>query len=288
MKDKARWYVMSKNKLLIDYIYIIAGSFILAFGINFFLVPIKISTGGVSGVATILLYVLKIPMSVTTLAINLVLFVFGYKTLSKGSIIKTLAGIVFLSLFLELTSQWSNYNDDMVIASIFGGVLVGVGVGLTVLKDASTGGSDFAAIMLNKKLPHISVASFILIIDAVIIITSGIVFHDYTIMFYSVLSLYISTKVTDVILVRGDFAKTVYIISGKSEEISKIVISELVRGVTGIYSKGLYSNNNQIMLLCVVKSPELPKLMEIVKRVDRSAFVIVSEAREVLGEGFKN
>ncbi|MBR0277299.1 MAG: YitT family protein [Clostridia bacterium] len=278
---------MDKKKLFIEYAYIIAGSFILAFGINFFLVPIKISTGGVSGIATILFHVFKIPLSITTLVINLVLFAFGYKTLDKSSIIKTLAGIVLLSAFLQLTSYWGSYSDDMMIASIFGGVLVGVGVGLAVLKDASTGGSDFAAIMLHKKIPYISVATFILIIDATIIVTSGIVFRDYTIMFYSVLSLYISTKVTDLILVRGDFAKSVYIISEKSDEISQKIMSGLVRGVTGIYSKGLYNSSDRMMLLCVVKSPELPKLMEIVKAIDKNAFVIVSEAREVLGEGFK-
>ena len=278
---------MDKKKIFIEYAYIIAGSFILAFGINFFLVPIKISTGGVSGIATILFHVFKIPLSITTLVINLVLFAFGYKTLDKSSIIKTLAGIVLLSAFLQLTSYWGSYSDDMMIASIFGGVLVGVGVGLAVLKDASTGGSDFAAIMLHKKIPYISVATFILIIDATIIVTAGIVFRDYTVMFYSVLSLYISTKVTDLILVRGDFAKSVYIISEKSDEISQKIMSGLVRGVTGIYSKGLYNCSERMMLLCVVKSPELPKLMEIVKAIDKNAFVIVSEAREVLGEGFK-
>ena len=278
---------MNKKRFLIEYAYIIAGSFILAFGINVFLVPIKISTGGVSGIATILFHVFKIPLSITTLVINLVLFAFGYKTLDKSSIVKTLAGIVLLSAFLQLTSYWGSYSDDMMIASIFGGVLVGIGVGLAVLKDASTGGSDFAAIMLHKKIPYISVATFILIIDATIIITSGIVFRDYTIMFYSVLSLYISTKVTDLILVRGDFAKSVYIISEKSDEISQKIMSGLVRGVTGIYSKGLYNNSDRMTLLCVVKSPELPKLIEIVKEIDKNAFVIVSEAREVLGEGFK-
>lgn len=216
------------------------------------------------------------------------LFIFGYKTLDKSQIIKTLAGIVLLSAFLELTSYMNCYSDDMMIASIFGGVLVGLGVGLTVLKDASTGGSDFAAIMLHKKIPHISVATFILIIDAAIIITSGIVFHDYTIMFYSVLSLYISTKVTDFIIVRGDYAKSVYIISEKNKEISEVIISGLVRGVTGVYSKGIYNDNDTMMLLCVVRSPEFPKLMEMVEAADPNAFVIVSEAREVRGEGFKN
>lgn len=275
------------KKGLFDYLYITIGSLILAFGINVFLVPYKISTGGVSGAATIFLYVFRMPMSVTTLVLNLILFVIGYKTLPKSSIVKTLVGIVFLSVFLQLTSYISCYSDDMMISAIFGGVLVGVGVGLVVLKDASTGGSDFAAMILNKTIPYISVATFILIIDTIIILTSGIVFRDYTIMFYSVLSLYVSTKVTDMILVRGDYAKSVYIISEKSNVIAKEIMDTIARGVTGIYSKGFYHGNDGIMLLCIVKSEELHILMNIVKKIDKEAFVIISEARKVLGEGFK-
>ena len=270
-----------------DYLYITIGSLILAFGINIFLVPYKISTGGVSGAATIFLYVFRMPMSVTTLVLNLILFVIGYKTLPKSSIVKTLVGIVFLSVFLQLTSYISCYSDDMMISAIFGGVLVGVGVGLVVLKDASTGGSDFAAMILNKTIPYISVATFILIIDTLIILTSGMVFRDYTIMFYSVLSLYVSTKVTDMILVKGDYAKSVCIISEKSNVIAKEIMETIERGVTGIYSKGLYNGKDGLMLLCIVKSKELHILMNMVKKTDREAFVIISEARKVLGEGFK-
>lgn len=275
------------KKTIIDYFYIALGSFILAFGINFFLVPHKISTGGVSGIGTVLYYIFDIPLSVTTLVINLLLFFFGYKTLKKSSIAKTIAGIVFLSVFLYLTEFFGSYSDDMLIASVFGGILVGVGVGLAVLKDASTGGSDFAALMLNKLMPHISVASFILLIDTIVIVASGIVFKNYTIMFYSVISLYISSKVTDFIMVSGDYAKSVYIISKNNDEIAREVMDDMERGVTGIYSKGCYNNDDNMMLMCIVKSKEIPKLLEKVKRLDNNAFTIISEVREVHGEGFK-
>lgn len=273
-------------KILSDYFYIAVGSFILAFGINFFLVPFKISTGGVSGIATVIYYVFNMPLSLTTLIINMALFFFGYKTLKKSSVFKTMMGILFLSLFLEITEKLPVYNEDILIASIFGGILVGLGVGLTVLKDASTGGSDFAALMLHKAIPHISVASFILFIDSVVIIVSGIVFKDYTIMFYSVISLYISSKVTDWILVSGNYAKSVYIISQKNDEIANEIMKDMERGVTGIYSKGLYNDNDRMMLMCVVRSKEIPQLMEKVKRLDKSAFTVISEVREVHGEGF--
>lgn len=278
---------MSNFKEVIkDYLYIAIGSFILAFAINFFLVPCKISTGGVSGVATVIYYFLNIPLSVTTLVINMALFFFGYKTLKKSAIAKTIAGIIFLSLFLEVTEVFGTYSEDIWMASVFGGILVGVGVALPVLRDASTGGSDFAALMLNKIMPHISVATFILIIDTAVIAISGIAFKDYTIMFYSVISLYISSKVTDWIIVSGNFAKSVFIVSEKNDEISAEIMKDMKRGVTGIYSRGCYHRKDNMMLMCIVRSKEIPTILEKVKRIDKSAFTVISEVREVRGEGF--
>lgn len=278
---------MKYKQTVIDYLYIAVGSFVLAFAINFFLVPFKISTGGVSGVGTVLYYLMNIPLSVTTLVINAVLFFFGYKTLRKSGIAKTVAGIVLLSLFLEITETFGCYREDMLIAAVFGGILVGVGVGLVVLKNASTGGSDFAALILHKAIPHISVATFILLIDTLVIVASGIVFKDYTIMFYSVISLYISSKVTDFILVSGDYAKSVYIISKEHQKIAEEIMVDMERGVTGIHSKGYYTQQENTMLMCVVKSKEIPQILEKVKRLDQNAFTIISEVREVYGEGFK-
>ena len=275
------------KKILIEYLYILAGSFILAFAITYFLNPIKISTGGVAGVGTVLYYIANIPLSVTTLLINAVLFVFGYKTLRSGAVLKTVAGILFLSAALAITPVFGEYKADILICSIFGGILVGLGVGLVVYKDGSTGGSDFAALIFHKLFPHISVATFILLIDSAVIIASGVVFKDYTIMFYSVLSLYISSKVTDWVLVNGDHAKSVYIISKKHEEIASIVMKDMVRGVTGIYSKGFYKNEDNTMLMCIVRNKELPRLLSLVKEIDEAAFTIVSDVMEVRGEGFK-
>ncbi|MBO5453209.1 MAG: YitT family protein [Clostridia bacterium] len=269
-----------------DYFLIILGSFVVALGINLFLLPCKISTGGVSGIATVVYYFFNVPLSVTTLIINVFLFLFGYKTLPKAAIVKTVAGIVFLSLFLEIT-DFHIQSDDLFLASVFGGVLVGLGVGLTVMVDASTGGSDFAAIMINRLVPHLSVANIIMFIDCGIIAFSAVVFKNYTLMLYSAVSLYIASKVTNFVLVRGDFAKSVYIISKNSSLISKEIINGMSRGVTGIYSKGLYNNSDNMMLMCVVRSRELPVLMDKIRAIDKNAFTVISEVREVHGEGFK-
>lgn len=285
MKNKVV-YINNLKKFLKEYGCIAAGSFILAFGINFFLVPMKISTGGVSGIATVIYYVFNIPLSVTTLFINIVLFFFGYKTLKKKAVLKTVLGIIFLSLFLEITEKFPFYSDDIMPASVFGGILVGLGVGITVLKDASTGGSDFAALMFHRMFPYISVGGYILLIDSAVIIISGLVFKDYTLMFYSVISLYISIKVTDWILIKGNHAKSVFIISAESREIARVIMEDMERGVTGIYSKGMYNNSDSIMLLCVVKSREIPQLINKVKNIDKGAFTVIADAREVHGQGF--
>ena len=283
------------KKYVRDYAAIVIGSFILALAVSMLLVPCKISSGGVSGIATLLFYLFEIPLWVTTLAINLLLFLLGFRFLPKSSLVKTLCGIICFSASLYLTDLIAlllptlveAVASDVFLASVFGGVLVGVGVGLVVKHDASTGGSDFAALSLNRLVPHISIGAFIMIIDATIIILSGILLGDLKIMLYSVVSLYIATKVTDLITVSADLARRVEIISEKSPEIASRIMSELERGVTAIDARGCYRGAERKVLLCILSPKEVPRLVGIVRSVDRGAFVVISEAREVRGFGFK-
>jgi uncharacterized membrane-anchored protein YitT (DUF2179 family) len=177
--------------------------------------------------------------------------------------------------------------SDVWLSSIFGGVLVGIGIGLVVRRDASTGGSDFAALSLKSLFPHLSVGTIIMIIDTSVIVLSGILLGDIAIMLYSVVSLYISTKVTDFITVNGEFARRVEIISDKSDEIAAGIIGVLERGVTSIDAHGCYEDVDRRMLLCIVSVKEVSRLISIVRDIDQSAFVVISEAREVRGLGFK-
>ncbi len=258
----------------------------MAFAIDFFLAPFKISTGGISGFATVLLHLLHLPLSVTTLVFNVILFFFGFRTLPKEAIPKSIAGILFLSLFLELFEGLVFTEGDLLLGAIFGGVLVGVGVGFVVMRDGSTGGSDFAALILNRILPHISIANFILIIDTAVILLSGIVFRNFSVMLYSVISLYISTKVTDFLLIRGDFAKSVTVISPESEKIAAEIMEKMERGVTGFYTHGFYTKRDGKSLVCIVRSREVSTVLGIVEQYDRNAFTYISDVRKVRGEGF--
>ena len=278
---------MDIRKVVKDYLILVTGAFLLASGLNAFLVPCKLSSGGVSAIGTMLLYLANVPISVTNLAVNAVLFLFGYKYVGKGAVLKTVVGIAALSAFLEITKYFPLFGDDLFISVVMGGALVGVGVGFVVKVEGSTGGSDFAGLILKKFFPHIPVATLILFIDSFIIMISGIVFKSYMITFYSAIAMFIAAKVTDKVITMGDKAKSVYIISAQNAGISKMIMHSFARGVTGIYSKGLYSGNDSMMLLCAVSPKQLPKLVNKIKDIDKNAFIIVNEAREVLGEGFK-
>lgn len=275
------------TRIFADCMIISVGSFILSLGMNLFLVPSQLSSGGVGTVGTVLLYIFGIPLSVTNLAFNIVLFAAGYRFLGKGSVMKTVIGILTLSLFLELTSHLPSVTDDTVIAAVAGGILVGIGLGLVVRRQASTGGSDFAALIVKRLMPHVSVAAVIFIIDLAIIVCAGIVFKSFTVTFYSAAAMFVSSKVTDFIVGYGDLAKTVYIMSEKHEEISAAIMTRFDRGVTGVYSRGVYSRNDGLLLLCVVSPKEVPYVVSAVRSIDKKAFVVINDSREVLGEGFK-
>lgn len=270
-----------------DFVFICFGAFIMALGLSYFLIPNNIAAGGASGVATILHAKFGFSVSLVVLIINGVLFTISWKTMPKSVFVKSAIGTIALTVFLELTSDVGPFTNDILLAASFGGILVGSGVGTVIRYGASTGGSDFLAIILYKLFnKRISVAKLILIIDGLIIITAGFSFGDYTLMLYTVVSAYISSKITDTIVEGGNAAKSAYIISEKSELISNEIMKTLGRGTTGIYGKGMYTKKETTLILCIVKRNEIPKLRNIVKELDDKAFIILTEVREVLGKGF--
>lgn len=276
-----------KKQTIIKYFFITLGAFLLALGLNQFLVPQKLSTGGIGTIATVLKYILGVPLSLTNIVLNGILFVFGIKLLGKNALIKTLFGVFALSVFLEATVFLPIYSQDILVACVLGGVLVGLGIGIVIRQDASTGGSDFLALMLYKYFPHISIAKIMFVIDCLIVSVSALIFKSVTVGVYSFVALFISSKIADAILVMGDRAKSVYVISEKSQSLAKSIMEKFQRGVTGIISKGMYTNKEGHMLLCVVSPKELPPLVNYIKQLDNKAFIIIQDVHEVFGEGFK-
>jgi uncharacterized membrane-anchored protein YitT (DUF2179 family) len=271
----------------LDVLGVVFGSFILATAINVFLVPNEIAAGGVSGIATVLYLVFEVPLSATVLVANALLFIGGFAVLGKWELVKSLLGVAFLSVFLELTKMLPVYTDDLLMAAVFGGALSGLGIGITVSRGASTGGSDMLALMVCRKAKHLSVAGVILVTDVLVILISGFAFSSVTIMLYAAVTVYIAAKATDFVAVYGQTAKQIQIISNKAEEISTEIMQSLKRGTTGYYTKGMYTGRDRMTVHCVVNKREVYKVLNIVKEIDENAFVTIGDVREVIGEGFK-
>lgn len=269
-----------------EYLYIVSGALISALALDLFLTANKIAPGGASGLGTILYNGFGIPVSLTVLAVNLVLFAVGYRRLGKRTLVLTFAATFLMSAFIQIFSFLKPLTNDMLLAAVFGGAMFGVGSGLTIAGGASTGGTDFAAVMLNGVIQHIPISEFILIIDLFITLLSGIVFKDYTILLYSMLSLFICTHFVDKVIDGFHYARLVYVISEKNEEISKKLIKELNMGVTALYGRGMYLGRERMILMCAMRRNDFPKFRRAVETADKNAFIILTEANEVLGEGF--
>lgn len=278
---------MKINYRLKEICYMMAGALLSALALDLFLTPNKIASGGASGLGTILYNSLGVPVSVTVFGVNIVLFVFGFKRLGKKVIYRTFAATFLMSAFIQIFSFLKPLTDDMLLAGVFGGVMLGVGSGLTIASGASTGGTDFLAVILNGIVSHIPVADFILGIDLIVTLLSGVVFKDYGLLLYSLLALYISTRFVDKVIDGFRYARLVYVISSKNREIAKQLLNKLDMGVTALYGKGMYSDREQIVLMCAVRRNDFPKFRRMVEQTDKNAFIILTEANEVLGEGFQ-
>ncbi len=269
------------------YLWIALGCLLLALGLNLFLVPFRLSPGGISTLGTVGLYLFRIPLSLTSLLLNTLLFLLGFRYLKGEVLVKGVWGVILVSGFLQLTAVLPPLTEDLLMGTVGGGVLVGLGVGLVIRMGGSTGGSDLAALLLHRFFPHLPIAGLILGIDCGVLLLAGAVFESLSVTFYSLLSLGVAAKVTDLILGMGSLAKSVTVVSGKSREIAACIMEQFSRGVTGIYGRGMYGQCDAMLLLCAVSPKELPALVQAIREIDGSAFLIISDAREVLGEGFK-
>jgi len=275
-------------KIFIDYSAITIGSLFVALSLNLFLVPNKIAAGGISGIATVIYYISnhKLPIGMTMLALNLPIFIMGVKTIGAHFGIKSIYGTIVLSVITDALSFLQPLTYDRLLASIFGGILMGLGLAVVLLYGATTGGTDMLARILHKFIPSFSIGQILLGLDISVIILASAVFRNYELGLYAILTLYVCSKVIDAVLEGVNFAKALIIISDKSEIIADKILKELDRGVTSLDGVGMYTKNKKNILLCVVKRQEVTKLKSLIKEIDADAFVILADVREVLGEGF--
>lgn len=275
-----------KKEWLKDIALISAGAFIYAFGVNYFFVANKLADGGIAGISVILHYLFNFNISTTYLVLNVPLVIMGYKLIGGKFIIKTFYGTAMTSLAFRVFQNYLGPMDDKLIASIFGGLIIGIGLGTIFVGGGSSGGADILVKILNKYF-DIPVGKAFLALDFFVLSALGILFGR-DIFMYTLVGLFISTKAIDFIQDGVDKAKALMIISDKSEEIKNEIMKQTGRGVTIINARGGYTNDNKEILYCILGRYEVTTVKRIVKNIDRKAFMSISEVSEVLGEGFKD
>ncbi len=270
----------------VDYVMIIAGSMIMGYAIKNIYDPANLVTGGTSGLAIVMKELARIPLWLTNTVLNIPLFLAAWKLQGWRFIKRTLIATVTLSLSLYvIPEQILIPGGDMLLIALFGGLISGVGTGMVFLAQATTGGTDMLAALLQKKLPQYTIPQIMQVLDALIVLAGVAIFGIQTAL-YALIAIYAVAKVSDGMLEGLHFSKMVYIISDEHEKIAKAVMETMGRGVTGLDSTGMYSGARRQMLCCVVSKKEISCIKELVRELDRKAFVIVSDVREVLGEGF--
>ncbi len=287
--EEKRW---REAKQLIGQILCLAlGTILMAVAVNCVFEPMEMVTGGVSGVAIILQKLTggwrygAIPVWLSNLLINLPIFLVAFRIKGKRYLLMTLFANLFFTAALFLVPSIDISQGDYVLAAAVGGVLNGAGLGLVFQKGFSTGGTDLLSSIIHYKVSYYSVSRILFILDSLIIVAGAVSFGVRSAI-YAVIAVFFTTRIMDTVLEGGKFAKMIYIVSERYEQIGQDVMERLDRGVTVLPGIGMFTGQRRNVLLCVAGKKELPALTEIVRKRDAKAFVIISDAREVFGEGF--
>lgn len=281
----------TKSELIRNLAMIFVGGAIFSLGFDLFLEPAGISCGGVSGIAMLVVYVSDakwLTMGILSALINIPLFFFGYKQIGKYFFFGSMFGMLVTSVGFDLFAKILPVpQTEPLVAAIFGGVIIGAGLGLVFLAGASTGGVDIVARLLKLKFRNFPIGKIMLCMDMAIAVATGIVYKEFNNTLYSVITLFLSSAVLDKVVYGMDYAKVALIISDKYEEIATAIDGTLDRGVTLLRGQGYYRREDKYVLLSAVKRKQLAQLKELVMTIDPDAFIILQEARQVLGDGFK-
>lgn len=279
--------LLKRRPFWVDLILMITGTGLMAVAIQCIFDPIGLVTGGFTGIAIITKSLThgKVPLWLANLILNIPLFFVATHIKGKRFVARTVIATILLSLWLYILPVLDLAGEDYVLAAIFGGVLTGVGMGMVLLARATTGGTDMLAALIQHKLRHYTIMQVICIVDGIIVAAGSYVFGIRAAM-YALVTIYITSKVSDALMEGIKYSKAVFIVSEKYREISNVIMTQMDRGVTGLDARGMYSKDKKCMLYCVVSKKEIVVLKDIVLNIDREAFVIVTDAREVVGEGF--
>lgn len=262
------------------------GSFIYAIAINSFIAPYKLLSGGVAGIGLLLEYLLNIPSGYFILAINIPIFIIGYKLVSGEFIAHSFIGMISISIFLVMTKDIANVMivEDIFVATLLGGILSGIGMGITFKVGASQGGTDIIAVIIKRKC-GIKISTLYMILNTVIVVF-GILITDLTLGVYTLVSMYIKSYVMEKIIILFEKKHILMVITSKEEEVSKAIMNGIGRGITYLYGEGAYTGTKRKVLYCIIVEKQLKKARDIINEIDSFAIISVSEALDVQGRGF--
>ncbi|MBP2257187.1 uncharacterized membrane-anchored protein YitT (DUF2179 family) [Virgibacillus campisalis] len=277
-------FKLKENSSIIQYIQVIIGASLVGFGYNMFLLPSKLAAGGLSGVSTILFEVYQLSPALTQFLINIPIFLIGWLTLGKDFSGKTLVGTFWVPFVIWLTTDLPFAITNPLLGALYGGILLGVGLGIVYKGNGSTGGTAAIA-QIVKKFTGLSSGYSQLIVDSLVVITSLIVFN-LELTLFALISIYISSKVIDIVQLRTSSAKLIMIITEEEKRMESLIRTGIDRGLTKVRSLGGYTNDNKTMILCVAERNEAVYLKKLLQQEDPGSFVIFLDASEIMGRGF--
>lgn len=275
------------KKISIEIAGTILGAFIMAVGVSLFLLPNQLSSGGISGIATITYYLFHIPMGTMILLINVPLFLFSIFKIGKNFFIKSLIGTVSLSAFIDILDKVEPLTQDRFLACVYGGIIIGVGTAILLKANSSTGGTDLVSYVAREYKPTIRSSNIIMILDIIIVTLNMIFFKEIEIGLYSAIAIYLMGKIIDILFEGIYFTKLMIIISDKNEEISRQIEEKVQRGTTGLYGKGMYTGKEKLVLMCAASRGDISKIKVVARKIDPNSFIVITNSREVVGLGFK-
>ena len=274
---------MKKSKSILLTIF---GTMITGFGIGSFLTPNKIVGGGASGIGTILYHTLGIQPGVSFFALNILFLLFGLKVLGKKFVLKTLFGATLVSVFTEIFSLIPIYTENIILATVFGGALYGLGIGLSFAAGASSGGTDIIGRIIQTQFKFVPIGKMLLFVDGIIILVSLIIFKNVELVLYGIITLLISSYSIDLVISKLNISRIAFVITDHGEEISKTLVSSSPRGVTLIDVKGVFTDAQKQMLFCALKESESEHFQNKILSIDENAFIVFSESQRIKGNGF--
>ncbi len=270
------------------YVIITAAAFVYAVGVSLFTDPNNMAPGGVTGIAIILSRIFPVSTGTFIMLINIPILIFAIWKFGLALTVSTIYATALISFFTNLLAAYGAATDDILLAALVGGTLTAVSIGVIFRAGATTGGMDIIVKALRLQFPHLKTGKIFFIADALVVTLSGIVFRDLNAALYAAISAICTSVVMDIVLYGRDEARLLFIISAKAENIAERLLTDVDIGVTYIKGQGAYSGDNKRVIMCVVKKPASPKAEEIVKQEDPDAFMIITSATEVFGEGYKS